>query len=349
MKASEFKEYLLEDIERVEKVLESIGCHKIWRAGGEIRSAPPDGENHTSVSVNLDTLYSRVYAEGETFRGDIIALAQHFRKESFSDTFRYLRSLFGLSGRFVKDDKIDILSTFKNIRKQHRVIKNIDELDVPKFGMESLDGFVVLPHMRLFYEGITTQTQELFKVAYDSQLDRIIFPHFNYDDVNTIVGITGRTLATKEVMEQFNIPKYWNYIRGYKKSQNIYGFSHSVENLKDSGILFIFEGEKSVQKQFSQTRNKGYSCSVGSHEISDIQVQIILQNTPAETEVIIGFDKDVMENEEYLVEIAKKFSKYRKASYIMDNKDFPILDSKDSPIDKGVKAFNHLVKYRKSV
>src|SRR5690606_9701134 len=128
-------------------------------------------------------------------------------------------------------------------------------------------------------------------------------------------------------MDDFKIPKYFNFIKGYKKMYNLYGFSHAVQNLEESKMLVIFEAEKSTQKQFSMTRNKGYSCSVGGHELSDIQVQIILQNTPADTEVVIAFDKDVMLmkdddgkdiGEEHLINTCRKISKYRKASYIWD-------------------------------
>ncbi|HDR7263622.1 hypothetical protein [Bacillus sp. CH_203] len=356
MNSSQLKDYLREDIERVEKVLESIGCHGIWRSGDEVRSATPNGRNHTAVSVNSDTMFCRVYTEGETIRTDILGLVQHFRKESFGDSFRHVRNLFNLKGGFKKEkEKRDPLVTFKNIRKQNKVIEDINELEVPKFGMEAIRDFIILPHMKLFYEGITLQTQELFKVAYCPITDRIIFPHFAYDDINAIVGITGRTLKSDEEMKELLIPKYWNFIKGYKKMYNLYGFSHSLPFIIKNNMIIVFEAEKSVMKQWSQTRNEGFSVSTGGHELSSIQVQIILQNTPPDVEVVIAFDKDVMTmkddktgehiGEQFLIDTCKKFSKYRKASYIYDT--YNILGEKDSPIDKGVKIFNHLLKYRK--
>lgn len=358
MNAENFKEYLKEDLERIEKVLESAGCHSIWRSGDEIRSATPDGRNHTAVSVNVDTLFCRVYQEGETWRGDIISLVQYFRKEKFSETFRFLKGIFGLSGKFVKENKIDPLATFKQLRKGTKIITNLNELEVPKFGMETLSDFVMLPHINFFYEGITLQTQEIFKICYDPQQDRIVIPHFAWDDIDAIVGMTGRTLRSKIEIEEFKIPKYWNYVKGYKKMYNLFGFSHSLPFIVKNKMIIIFEAEKSVMKNWSQTRNEGFSVSVGGHEISSVQAQIILQNTPADVEVVVAFDKDVMTmkdddgnqiGEQYLREQCSKFSKYRKTSYIWDNPDFPILGEKDSPIDKGVVKFQHLLKYRKEV
>lgn len=354
MNAEELKEYLKEDVERIEKVLESIGCHRIWRTGSEIRCAPPRSQNHTSISVNIETLFCKYYKEGDTFRGDIFSFLQYMRNESFSDSFRFTRSIFGLSGRFTKETKIDPLAKFKRLRSQTKTVVDVREREIPKFGQEAISDFVQLPHINLFYEGITPQVSEQFQISYDDRLDRIVFPHFHYDDINAIVGITGRTLRSAEEMKQFMIPKYFNYIKGYMKTWNLYGFSHGIEYIKENNMIIIFEAEKSVLKHYSQKRGKGFSVATGGHEISNEQVQIILQNTPADVEVVIAFDKDVMamkdENgggagEEFLMSQCDKFAKYRKTSYIFDT--YNILGEKDSPIDKGVKIFNHLLKFRK--
>lgn len=344
MNAEQLKAYLVEDVERIEKLLEKVGCHRLWRSGDEIRSAPPEGNNHTAVSVNMDTLFCRYYREKETFRGDIFQLIGLFRNEEFGESFRFTRNLFGLSGKFTKkQEKHDPLQVFKNIRKRNRVIEDIRELEIPKFGREAISDFIMLPHMKLFHEGITTQTQEIFKICYDPITDRIIFPHFAYDDINAIVGITGRTLKSAEEMKELLIPKYWNFIKNYKKSWNLYGFSHSLPYIIENNMIIIFEAEKSVLKHWSQTRNNGFSVAVGGHEISPVQLQIIMQNTPSEVEIVIAFDKDV--DEEHVIKTGNMFKKYRKTSYIWDSHN--ILEDKDAPIDRGVKVFNHLLKWRK--
>lgn len=357
MNAQQFKEYLSEDIERIETLLDAVGCHQIWRAGSEVRSAPPNGSNHTAVSVNVDTLFVKYYREGETFYGDIFQLMGLFRNEGFKESFKFALGLFGLSGKFVKDNRIDPIARLKAIRKQTKIITDIKELEIPKFGYEALSDFVLLPHMQLFYEGITPQTQEIFKVGYDYKQDRIVFPHFSFDDINSVVGITGRTLRSSEEMKQFKIPKYYNYIKGYKKMYNLYGFSHNIEFIIKDGLLVIFEAEKSVQKESSMTRNQGHGVSTGGHELSEIQVSIILQNTPPDTEIVIAYDKDVMTmkhektgepiGEQFLIDTCKKISRFRKTGYIWDT--YNILGEKDSPVDKGVKVWNYLLKYRKKV
>ncbi|QRV11364.1 hypothetical protein JR311_20285 (plasmid) [Bacillus velezensis] len=357
MNANDLKEYIKEDLERIEKILEAIGCHSIWRSRGEIRCAPPESANHTAISVNTDTLFSRYYSSGETLKTDLIGLVQHFKGDSFKNTFRYLTALLGLSGRYSKKDKVDPLKAFKDIKRKNRVITDIKEREAPRFGMEAISDYVPCTHISLFYEGITPQTAELFKVCYDPRQDRIIFPHFAYDDKDAIVGITGRTTRSNEEIKQFLIPKYWNYIKGYMKTWNLYGFSHSIEYVKKNKMLIIHEAEKSVQKHFTMTRNQGFSVSTGGHELSEEQVQIILQETPPDTEIVFSYDKDVMEmkhkvtgdpvGEEFLINTCKKISKYRKTSYIWDT--YNILKEIESPIDRGYKIFHHLLKYRKTL
>lgn len=358
MKADEFKDYLKDDIDRIRKVMESVGIHRIWETGEELRGAPEDSQNHTAISVNTSTLYSQYYKRDETLRTDIIGLVQHLRKETFKETFGYLTSLFGLSaGKYVKEDKIDPLARFKGIRKQSKPVVDIDEIEVPKFGMEALSDFIMLPHIDLFYEGIMPQTAEIFKICYDPNMDRYLFPHFNFDDKDAIVGITGRTTRSKEEIEQLMIPKYWNYVKGYKKMYNLYGFSHSIEFVKKYGMLVIFEAEKSVLKNWSQTRNEGYSCSVGGHEISSFQVNLLMRYLPTDIEVVIAFDSDIMRmtdketgelvGEDYLKKQAMKFSKYRKASYIYD--EGGLLGDSESPIDQGYKVFHQLLENRRIV
>lgn len=356
MNAQSVKDYLKEDLQRVEKLLEEVGCHGMWRTGDEIRCAPPDSTSHTAIAVNIDTMYCCWYKQDDTFRGDILSLVQLLRKEPFPESFRFVKGLFGLGGSFKKEDKKDLLSVFKEIRKQHRVIKDINEIEIPKFGMETLRDFIMLPHINLFYEGIMPQTAELFNVGYDDVLGRIIFPHFSWDDKDAIVGITGRTTLDKSVLKEMKVPKYWNYIKNYKKSYNLYGFSHSIPFIIKNNMIVIFEAEKSVLKNHTNTRNEGYSCAVGGHEISPVQVQLILANTPPSVEVVIAFDRDIQDmtdddgnpkGEQYLINMCKKFSKYRKTSYIWD--DDNLLGEKDSPIDKGLKVWNHLLQCRKTL
>lgn len=359
MKASELKDLLKGDFDKIEMILSSLGCHKIWESsrGEEIRCASPDGTNKTSIAVKMNTLSVSYYSEGVKVK-DIIGLVEHFKEYSFTDAMRYIKGLLGIgNGNYVKP-KEDHLELLRKHRSKRGKIK-LSEIEVEKFERTMLNNYIMLPHIELFKEAIMPQIQEQYSIGYDDVLDRIIFPHFSFDNIDKIVGITGRTLASSEMIKEFDIPKYWNYIKGYKKTQNLYGFSHAIENIKECKTMIIFEAEKSVLKQATIERGKSFSVSVGGHDLSDVQVKIITQLTPPDTEIVIAFDKDVMttsvkdelgndiSGEQYIINICKKLSKYRKVSYIFDK--FDLLGEKDSPIDKGYKRWSYLFSKRKEV
>lgn len=354
MDANGIKAYLKGDFDKIEKLLDSIGCHKIWESsrGKEIRCASPDGSNKTAISVKMETLSATYFSDKGTSNEitDIISLVGYFKKYNFKDTMRYITSLFGLSKSGFKQ-KEDQLSHFKKHKRKKSV--KLSEIEVEKFPKTMLNNFINLPHYELFKEGIVPQVQEQFNICYDDKLDRILFPHFSFDNKDEIVGISGRTLASKQMIEEFEIPKYWNYIKGYKKMYNLYGFSHNIEYIKESKMLIVFEGEKSVLKNATQRCGKGIAVAVGGHSLSDVQVKIIMQYTPPDTEIVIAYDKDVMTMKdddgkhigiEFLEKTCSMISPYRKVSYIYDKHD--LLSEKDAPVDKGLKVWQYLLKYR---
>lgn len=360
MDAKELKEYLSRDTDKIMRLLESLGCHSLWVTGEEVRGAPPEGTNNTSVSVNTNTLFCRRYHSGVTFRGDIFSFIEDMEGISFSEAISHVKQVFGIISTYKKGQvRIDPLKHFR-VAKSRRSV-NINKTEVSQFGEEALRGFVMSPHINLFYEGIMPQTSNLFNICYDPKLDRILFPHYHYENGDKIVGITGRTTLSASEAKEFGIPKYWNYITGYKKMYNLYGFQLALENAKESKMLIIAEAEKSVLKEFTFRRNKGYSVAVGGHEIDVSQVQIVLKHVPEDVEIVIAFDKDVMEMEDdktgdkydeegnhlgtkFLEKTCRMFTSYRKASYIFDKDG--LLDKNDSPMDKGYAVYEKLLSER---
>lgn len=354
LNAQDLKDFLSGKTELIEKLLESVGCHSIWYSSeDEIRCASADSTNKTSVVVNTSNLYATHYKEGESVKGDIITLIQHFRKEDFLSSLIYIKSILGIQGGKSRKKTVNPLSEFQSIRKKSSKITSLADLDIKKFDKKSLDRFVMQSHINLFYEGILDSTCRLFEVGYDPVMDRIIFPHFNYDDKDVVVGISGRTTLGEDEIKNFNIPKYFNYIKGYQKMSNLYGFSHAIKHANKNKMLIIHEAEKSTLKHFVHKRNEGFSVSTGCHELSPVQVMIILEYTDPDTEIVLSYDKDVMTmkdedgkliGEEFLINLLEPLSKFRRTSYVFDK--FNILGEKEAPIDRGVKVFDYLIKYR---
>lgn len=354
MDAKELKIYLLEDPERVETVLEHYDYSMFWRSGDEIRCAPPNSENKTACSVRLtEELYSSLYTN-EGFHGDIYGMISKTSKESFSNVIKTIKAMFGIAstGKFVKKQDL-----FSNVNKYLRKGSRSDTFENVKHDATILNKFVDLPHSSFLKEGIAPEVLKTFRVGYDPLKDRITIPHFDWEEHDKIVGISGRTTLSAEDSKLLNVPKYWHYIKGFMKTHNFYGWNQACKFVNEEKKLIIFEAEKSVLKQVTRDLDRRcFSVSVGGHTISEAQVNFILTHTDPDTEIIIAFDKDVMDmtddlgneiGEQFLKDICMQIKPYRKTSYIWDG--FGLLEGTDSPIDRNVKIWRALLKYRRQL
>lgn len=346
------KAYLLEDTNRIFKVLESYNFHDIWYASqDEIRCATPEGSNRTSVSILLkDELYASCYSDN--FNGDIYGLIQHFDDSSFIDVLKDINNMFGFSvGARTKNNSVDLLKDIRKFKKREQ-----REFENRKFDKSILNQYIHKQHASMIQEGISPKVLEMFNVCFDVRSSRIIMPHFD-DAGESVVGIKGRHTESAEMCKMLDIQKYMNIIVGYRMSNNLYGWHLAKENVNESKYLILFEAEKSVMKH--TTFNFGVCCSValGGHNLSDYHVKKIIQGTDEDVEIIIAMDTDIPEFTTYrdngkteeigVVEMAKRFSKYRKVSYIYDQ--YKILGEKASPVDKGFKKYDFLWRHRRQV
>lgn len=353
MEAKDLKKYLLEDPERIEKVLEEYGFSQMWTTGGEIRCAPPGSENRTAAVIKLESeLFSSVFS-GSGFNGDLFGLLKHVSDTSFSDVIKNIHGLFGLSRTRVKKQE-DLLAEFRKYGKgSSRKTKKENAL----FDASILKKYIMLPHISFLQEMISPDVIRNFKVCYDPRQDRVMIPHFDWNQHDKVVGLAGRTTLDSLMAKELGVSKYRHAIKGYLKTLNLFGWSHSQEYVSEQKAVVIFESEKSVMKHHTFELGKGFSVSVGGHSLSKEQTSFLIQNTSADTEIIIAFDKDVMMmkddktgediGEKYIVDICKSFKGMRKTSYIWDT--YGVLNEKDSPIDRGVKLWKVFYEHRRRV
>lgn len=342
------KQYLLDDPSRIEQLLEYFGFHGFNYTYDALRCAVPDGDNTSSVAIYLSkNLNGMIYTRG-SYKGDVFGIIEYATERTLSDIFSVTRSLFGLSRSSYKGEvkQISLLADMKKYRK----IKT-RELENKLYDRSILNEFVMLPHEEILQEGISPKVNAMFEVCYDSRSDRVIFPHYSWEFPDKIVGLQGRKVSMdSEEAKLLGVPKYINKIKGYKKTENLFGWNHACENIKREKKMVLFEGEKSVLKEFTLKQGAGISVALGGHFISDTHIKIIAQNTPMDTEVVLAFDRDVLDNPEefkIMMEQAKKLNMFRKVSYIKD--EFPVgklLGEKDSPIDKGIKVWKYLFESR---
>ena len=345
MQAKELKEYLLEDADRIIKLLEKYGFHSIWVGNNEIRCATPDGTNKTAVSIKLtENLYAMSYSSEHDFKGDLFGLLQEFSDTQFLDVMRKIHNVFDLpyTAKGKEKKKLDLLKDIRKFKKGSR-----KTVDIGKYDISRLNNYIKKPHASMIEEAISPMVLDKYEIRIDIERDRMIFPHFSWDCDGSIVGLKARSLLSSEMCKEMNISRYTNVIKGFQNTNNLYGWNFAKENVDREKKLIVFEGEKSVLKHATIERGNSYAVAVGGHEISEMQRNFIIKNTSEDTEIIIAFDKDVMKDEQYLIDTCKRFSRYRKASYIFD--EYGVLGEKDSPIDRGAKRFSHLLKFRRTV
>lgn len=340
MTSKELKEYIYEN-GKIQDVLEGIGMHSIVVRESYITCGYPDGDNSRACTIkNNQYLSIRSYTrEIESAGGlypDIIDLVKFVldSKNSY-DAMKEIMRICGLAGNTIsKAEKVkDGTELFRRIKKKNSNLHN------NMYDRSILENYDSTPHIDLLKKDwIAPQYAEMYDIKFDPESNRIIFPHFKWDDHNTILALVGRTV--NPAFKELKIPKYMTIVGvGYKKENNIYGLSLNMERIKEQKKVIVFEAEKSVIK--AHQCGLGIGVSVGCHDISMQQIKILL--SLGVEEIIIAFDKDV--KLDHLKKYHDLLSSYVKVTFIYDAYD--VLSDKESPVDKGYKIFNVLYSNRK--
>ena len=335
----------MEDSERIEQILSSLGFHKIQDKGDYITCAIPNHNNPTGLSVLKENLYCNAFSTHMDFKGGIFDLIAYMnRYDSFGDTMRWCHKTLGLkyeyNGKKEEPKEDSILNFFKKYSTgKHKGSKK--EIELKKYTDEEIfDMYVRCSYANWIKEGIIAIIQKEFCIGYHFDSKRVVIPHRYWKD-GSIVGLIGRTICSDEEIEYFGVPKYFPLIP-YPKSKNLYGLWENMESIKQSKEIIIFEAEKSVMKMASRgIRN---CVSVGCHDLSEEQVKILLSLNV--NEIIIAYDSDV--DRKFIAMECKKFKGLKSVSAIL-NKD-NILGDKESPADLCLRDFTFLydnrVKYK---
>ncbi|MBG9776111.1 hypothetical protein [Brevibacillus laterosporus] len=318
----------------LEDLLHKIGCHSLYPSSKEIRCALPQDDDNSKVSIFLnEELNVRIFTKGKTIYGTIYDLMMFIFGIEFKDAYRKCVDLLGVSDiSHQMKKKINPLDCFKGIKKIKTDIFEQEQY----YDISILYQYSKVPHIDLIREGILQSVIEKYSICFDERTDRIVFPHFKYNDKAKIAGLIGRTVI--KAYKELNIPKYFS-MEGikYEKSKNLYGLCHNINEIKKRGVIVVFESEKSVLK--ADIYRHPIGTAIGCHDLSVFQKRLLLS---LNVEIVIAFDKDVDEN--HILTLCKELSLYRKVSYIKDK--WGLLKEKDSPTDRGYKKFEYLLRNR---
>jgi len=234
-------------------------------------------------------------------------------------------------------------ATYKSIRDQYR---RPEHIQLPTYSEGILNTFTKFYPPEWLNDGISKTAMDKFNILYSIPQNKIIIPHYNID--NKLVGVRGRALNPWEVE---NIGKYMPVqIEGkwysHPLSLNLYGLNKTKENIKKTGICFIFEAEKSVLQMDSFDRLNCAAAVCGS-QFNKFALKILIQNCHP-NEIVICFDKEEKPGEDIyfnkLYKLCSKYKNYANFSFIYDMEN--LLELKDSPTDKGQDTFEKLLQRR---
>lgn len=222
-------------------------------------------------------------------------------------------------------------------------------LSLPALNENILDTFIKKYPIEWINEGISKRSMDIYNIKFSVSQNKIIIPH--YDINNNLIGVRGRALDEWEIE---NVGKYLpikleNKWLKHPLSLNLYGLNITKDNIKKTGICYLFESEKSCL-QMESFNIINCSAAVCGSNLNKFQMKILMKYCSPK-EIVICFDKEEKEQEttyfNKLYKICQKYLNYCNFSFIYDRED--LLKLKDSPTDKGEEIFKKLLERRVKV
>lgn len=260
----ELKEQLINDISKLQALLEEFGFEHINIRGNSMRFAR-DEQGGQNISIRLDDPYINVmdFVRGE--KTDIISYIIKEKHTDFSSVMSAIKRILNLSDDWRPAAKKLIFGGVYNgiIHKTAEQQKVYDE--------NILDKYLKLPNERFKRDSIDLATQIEWGIGYDVVSDRITLPIRN--EFSQLVGVKGR--RNYDTNDEYD-PKYL-YLIPCRMSNILFGYSENYSEMYGKTIM-IYEAEKSVL----QCASYGYrnAVALGSNNLSEKQAKLILQLNP---------------------------------------------------------------------
>lgn len=339
MDAQAIKEYIIIN-DKIEYVLEQLGCHSI-KLGNEYYScAFPNGDNKKGMLVYIDNLY--VHSQTKNIKdkygtSDIITLTCFIKDMYFTNALKWLTDILGLDYYKEEQDEIPLsLQLTRMLMDMNEGIEDINDIKLKPISETILNYYRSCVNDLFFNDGVSYATQKEFEIGFDLSTLRYTIPI--RDELGTLVGVKGRFYKKDDGEEKYI------YLEPCSKSKILYGLYKTMEYIKEKNEVIVVESEKSVLVLWSKgIRNV---VAIGGHDLSKKQVEKITRL--GVSEVVLAYDEDVNRLEDgkinkadYLKE-ANKFIEQIKVSAMVDING-NLLDKKESPcddMDKFYKLYN---------
>lgn len=224
-------------------------------------------------------------------------------------------------------------NSYHSIQDDYTIKKERREL--PSYSNGIIDVFIKYYPIEWLNDGITQEAMDKFNIRFSPTQNKIIIPH--YDSGGRLIGIRGRALNEWEIE---NVGKYLpiqieNKWYSHPLSLNLYGLNITKENIKQNGIAYLFESEKSIL-QLENFNMLNCGAAVCGNKLNKYALDILIRECHPQ-EIVVCFDKEEEPGSKkyfnHLYEICNKYKRYCNFSFIYDKEN--LLKMKDSPTDRG--------------
>lgn len=286
-------------------------------------------EKTPSFSVRKDPPFFYDYSSGAS--GNVVSFIKRYFNCSGREAIEKLKEFAGITTEIAPPKERMVTTTIcKRFAKQQKQQKNSTATVLP-------DNFMDKYQKRTSKlavwesEGISKASLDRFQVCYDAFNDRLVYPIRNLS--GKIVNVGGRTLDPN--WKEKKLRKYMYYY-SWGTIDTIYGLSENLEFIKDKKQIILFEGCKSVL--LADTWGIKNTGAILTSHLSFNQLKILAK---LGCDVVFALDKDVDIRADQNI---NKLKRYVRVESICDQQD--LLDSKDSPVDKGCEVFKRLYNER---
>lgn len=275
---------------------------------------------------------------------DIFGVVSKSLNLDFYNSFKYVCEKFGISyrntGPSVEIEKVDT-SFIEKFKKKKDVIQLSP---LPK---SILNTYYDLYHYLWINDGISVRSMKKFDIKFSIGQNQIIIPHFDSD--GNLIGVRARNLNEQLVEDgKKYMPVYFkDKVLKHPTGSNLFGLSNNKDAIKKYKTAILVESEKSVLQLDSMLPDMSIAICISGSSLTGHQLEI-LKDLGIE-QVVIAMDKEFEEvgskEEKFYKEkitnvFLNKLTPYFKVSIIWDTEG--LLDLKDSPMDKGLEAFQRL-------
>ena len=309
--------------EKIEFVLESLGCHSIHveQGGSLIVAGRPDGDNKRAIQVKNDyTLNSVIHTRDVS--GNIYDVIQNIiGLKHMSECKEYLMNMCGYDeNSSYEEPPLMWLNKIKRQRTHYDL----------NFEIESINDMILNQYLygdikQFNDDGVSTRALTKFKIGYDVMSRRITIPIYDID--GNLCGVKGRA-TNKEDADMYK----FLYLYKCNQGKTWYNY-HRVKEIKGLKEVKVFEAEKSIPQMDDL---EIYDClGAGSSKASKEQLHLLMK---LDCDIVLCFDEGI-DLEEYTKPYFDFFNGKRNIYVVYPDDETP---EKASPSDCGLEMWERL-------